>query len=41
MDDQDNGQDDQSNWIDRNLGKLVIAAAVLCALALVGRALTG
>lgn len=29
------------SWVDRHLPKILIAGAVICALGLVGRALTG
>ncbi len=38
---RDSGEDDQSAWLDRHLGKIVAAAFALCLLALVGRAIMG
>jgi len=35
------GTDDGSTWVDRHLPKILVAGAVICALGLVGRALTG
>ena len=42
--DNEPDDDEASNppgWLDRHLLKIVIAGAVICTLALVGRALTG
>jgi hypothetical protein len=35
------GSKDRSDWIDRHLGKVLVFAAAICILGLVGRALTG
>ena len=35
------GTDGEPNWVDRHLPKILVAGAVICALGLVGRAMTG
>jgi len=37
----DNGPDGPDSWVDRHLGKILVLAALICAMALMGRALTG
>ncbi|HJK98345.1 MAG TPA: hypothetical protein RMF84_14035 [Polyangiaceae bacterium LLY-WYZ-14_1] len=39
--DEDNAPDGPTSWVDRHLGKILLGALVFCALALLGRALTG
>jgi len=41
MGDDANGDDERPGWVDRHLGKILVAAAVVCALGLIGRALSG
>jgi hypothetical protein len=38
---RDKDPEEPRGWIDRHLGKIVVAAALFCGAALVGRALTG
>ncbi len=33
--------EDERNWIDRHLRKIVIAVSVFCVVGLIGRAMTG
>ena len=35
------GTDGESSWVDRHLPKILVAGAAICALGLVGRAVTG
>lgn len=39
--DDDNDPDGPTSWIDRHLGKILLGVVVICALGLIGRALTG
>jgi len=42
QDNDDNPEPDgPTSWVDRHLGKILLGAALICALALLGRALTG
>ena len=42
-DDQENRHDDnqETDWVERHLVKIIVAAGALCILGLVGRAMTG
>jgi len=40
-DNDDKGSDDPASWVDRHLVKIVVAAAVICAMGLFGRAFMG
>ena len=41
--DQENGHDDdqETDWVEKHLVKIIISAGLVCVLGLVGRALTG
>lgn len=43
MNDERKTDDDgeKQEWVDRHLPKILVAGAVICALGLIGRALTG